>query len=313
MYHLSSHDSFEIDLRQIGECSEVVDRIGKVFESFGLGLYVPRKDAVEYEPEFPKDVSETDVVVCGINRKRRRGSLSRYLAELVKKIEEQLYPWKMNYDPRQREPKFVFYVPIAEGEMRLYVEFEPKIVECPYCEKGYNKSVMESHDVKRDIEYKNREYVELNNKISLPLFSQVWRFFKKKELRNLKDEIDQRQEKLKQIEDKISKTPRKKMNVLKHDPLSPIIKVRPNYCLEVETISGENVTYYSQNKKPSTKELKEMGILEFLSAKREYPYWNDFTEEKLEITQNLESLALWLEGQIPSIPPLNTSKFNLKL
>lgn len=325
---------FGFDLRTVKECSTALNKIDEMFISFSKGLYLPREDAADYEPEIPGDVTKADIVVHGITRKRKRGGLNTYLSNISQEIKG---PWKMHYDPSQKELKLVFYSHVAEEIWTLYVEFEPRIIEHRYFSKGYSELVKNRKNVKSNISKKGRELAflvldnsrksffsrnrqisklqkdiekELGCKISSYIGDIKGRIkkilLKKPEyLKRLprSEEIEKWQQDLKDVEGKISGMQGIKRKVLKHDSTSPRITVIPNYKFRVVKVSGERVYCYSPNERLSEEEKKEKKIAEVLE--RYIPFLDSsvLTEEsKLEVTQNLESLAMWLKEEIPLIP-----------
>jgi hypothetical protein len=326
----SLEDRFEIDPRTIEGCSIIIDRINEACRLLALTIYPPAEDISDYEPKSPKTVDNNGIAILDHFRKEKRWYSSRF-----SETRKDKFPWerkKMNYDS-QTGLQFVFCVTIADGEMTFV--YEPSIHEVPYCGKGYGELVKKMDDVSEKIEEKHLELVQKG--AELIINNSRKRFLKDKEIMKLQEEIEKELHQkgsesdverimtllledpkyliklpgieelenyaveLEQINKKISKTPEKKMKVLKYETLSPKITFVPNIALvkKVPEEKGGIVEFYSEDRQPSAGEMKGRNIVE-LRPKRRYSI--ELTEKcKSEVRQNLESLVNWLNEQIASI------------
>ena len=162
---MSSYSSFQKSViidSTIEECNPVVSRMYELFETFGVKLCRP---ADGYEPKIPGTVGEKDIPILGPIRNRRR-----FLYAISRAIQMDLgYTWTIDYEswhmrePREKEVELCFYLDISEDK-KLIISFNPKIYECLYCEKGYNKLFKEMNDAKEKLAELGAEIIVENVK-----------------------------------------------------------------------------------------------------------------------------------------------------
>jgi len=333
---------FSINCRNIEECSSVIEGIDNTSELFALTLYRPVEDIGNYEPLDKDTNEKYVVVRGSSRRQKRGylnflGSNSKkfrcpwetkkvnYFRDvglqllLCMHVADGSMTLYFIYEPRMSERAYreKGYHKLSENIDNILDNMESKKLELA---KLGAKTIIDNSK-KRFL--KNKEILELQKLIEREHHPWNPRTYEKgleealkkkleyleklpksKELEGLKDELKKLEIRFIRLRDKRMGMQRKNMKVLRYRTVFPRILLVANYGFRAKTVSGESVKFYSINQQPSEEEMKEKKIAELLSkGTRTYPHLSELTEQtKLEVKQNLESLASWLEEQIPLIP-----------